>query len=263
MAILCYHAVEDGWISPMAVDTASFEEQARWLATRRTVLPLAEAVAWQDRSGRLPRGASAVTFDDGFVSVLDNALPVLAKYQLPATVFLVAETLTPAGRVVDWVNNPPATPLRTLSLDEVLALQDAGVGIGSHSYSHHDLTQLSYAECVTDLSRSRRLLEDLLERPVPFLAYPRGRHDERVRRAARQAGYTHAFALPESTEQVDAFAVPRVGVHRGNSLATVRLKSTRAYLPVRTSVAFPPAARAARAGLRRIRPAGPGPRSDH
>jgi peptidoglycan/xylan/chitin deacetylase (PgdA/CDA1 family) len=248
VTILCYHAVEDDWPAPMSVQRAAFESQARWLAQHRRVLPLAEAVSRLGPSGRLARGECSLTFDDGFVSVFDYAFATLARYRLPATVFLVAETLTPAGRAVDWVDSPPSFPLRTMTLEQVLAMQDAGVQFGSHSYSHLDLTTLSYQDCVSDLTRSRTLLEDLLGRPVPFLAYPRGRHDEHVRRAAERAGFAYAFTLPESGERVGPLAVPRVGIHRGNSLSTLRLKSSRAYLPLRTSRLFPLAARVVKQG---------------
>ena len=86
-----------------------------------------------------------------------------------------------------------------------------------------------------DLRRSREFLEDLLKTPVPFLAYPRGLHDDGVRRAARLAGYSHAFALPEGPERVDEYAVPRVGIHRGNGTRTLAVKSHRRYLDVRHS----------------------------
>lgn len=253
MTILCYHAVDNDWPSPMAVERTAFESQARWLSQHRRVLPLVDAVSRLKPSGRLPRGECALTFDDGFASVFDYAFETLTRYQLPATVFLVAETLTPAGRVVDWVDTPPGFPLRTMTLEQVLMMQDAGVQFGSHSYSHLDLTTLSYQDCVSDLTRSRTLLEDLLGRPVPLLAYPRGRHDEHVRRAAERAGFAYAFTLPESAERVGPLAVPRVGIHRGNNLSTLRLKSSRPYLPLRTSRFFPLAARVARRSAARVR----------
>ena len=86
-----------------------------------------------------------------------------------------------------------------------------------------------------DLRRSREFLEDLLNGPVPFLAYPRGLHDEGVRRAARRAGYSHGFALPEGPERVDEYAVPRVGIHRGNGTRTLAVKS-QAAVPRRPSL---------------------------
>lgn len=244
MTILCYHSVEPAWEHPLAVRPEEFEQHCSWLAKNRHVLPLDDALRRVDSSGRLPRGLAALTLDDGFAALYEHALPILTRYRLPATVFLVAETLTPAGRPVDWVDGAPSSPLRTLDLDQVREMQEAGVDFQSHSWAHRDLTTLDPDGCVEDLRASRQLLEDLLGRPVPLLAYPRGRHDERVREAASRAGYSHAVALPEGPEQPGPYAVPRVGIHRGNGLAVLRVKCARDYLRVRSS---------ARQAMRRIR----------
>jgi peptidoglycan/xylan/chitin deacetylase (PgdA/CDA1 family) len=236
MTILCYHSVEPNWESPLANTPGEFEGHCAWLARRRTLLPLDGAVQRLDRSGRLPRRYAAVTLDDGFEPIHEHAFPVIKRYGVPTTVFVVAQTLTPEGQDVDWVRTPPPWPLRTLSLEQILEMQDAGIDFQSHSWAHRDLPDLDPNACLADLRRSRELLEDLLKRRVPFLAYPRGRHDADVRKAAERAGYTHAFALPEGPEEPGAYAVPRIGVHRGNSVGTVRVKSARAYLPVRTRV---------------------------
>jgi peptidoglycan/xylan/chitin deacetylase (PgdA/CDA1 family) len=235
MTILCYHSLLPGWESPLAVEPDDFAWQAAWLQRRRTVLPVSEALSRLDRSGRLPRGQAALTFDDGFADLYTHALPTLSRYRLPATLFLVAQTLTPAGRAVDWVDTAGSQDLRTLTLDQVLEMQDAGIDFESHSWAHRDLRALSAEECTRDLRESRELLSDLLGRAVTLLAYPRGLHDSMVRRAAEKAGYTHAFALPERAERPDRFAVPRVGIYRGNSPWTVRIKTARPYLPLRTS----------------------------
>lgn len=246
MSILCYHAVQPHWTSPLAIEPAAFARQAAWLGRWKHTVALSVAVRRLDRNGQLPRGVVALTFDDGFVSVYDHALPVLLRHRLPATVFLVAETLTPTGRAVDWVDTPPPYPLETLSREQVLEMQDAGVEFASHSYSHHDLTALGHGECVRDLRQSREFLEDLLGRPVPFLAYPRGLNNEGVRRAATQAGYTHSFTLPQSREPFDREqGVPRVGIWPGNGVGALALKTDPAYLTVRTSGLWPAARRLA------------------
>ncbi|WP_191907886.1 polysaccharide deacetylase family protein [Nocardioides cynanchi] len=188
-----------------------------------------------DRRGRLPRGVAALTFDDGFSGVLEHALPELRRHGLPATVFLVAQTLTEDGLDAGWVRTPPPWPLTTLSVDEVLHLRDLGVDLQSHSWAHHDLPDLDETACERDLRESREFLEDLLHAPVPYLAYPRGLHDAQVRRAALRAGYSHGFALPEGPEKVDAYAIPRVGLYRGNSTRTLAVKAHRRYLDVRHS----------------------------
>ena len=253
MTILCYHEVRPGWASPLATDTGSFAEHCAWLAAHKTVLPLDQAVGRLDRSGRLPVGQTALTFDDGFRGLYEHAFPVLRRTGLPATVFLVARTLTPDDRPPDWVDTPPAPSetqqLETLTLDQVREMQEAGIGFGSHSYAHADLTQLSFEECVRDLRDSRLLLESLLGGPVPLLAYPRGRHNAVVRLATERAGYSHAFTLPERREAAGPYAVPRVGLYRGNTLSDLRVKSARAYLPVRTA----PVYQLARAAVRTAR----------
>jgi len=233
LTILCYHSVDPTWESPLAVRPEEFEAHCRWLARHRTVVPLAHAVTRLDRSGRLPRGQATITFDDGFAGLLEHALPVIRRYGLPTTVFLVAQTLTDEGLTPHWVLTPPPWPFATLTRDQVLEMRDLGVDFQSHSWAHLDLIDLGYKACVEDLRRSRELLEDLLGCRVSHLAYPRGLHDEHVQRAAGEAGYSHAYSLPEGTEQPGCFAVPRVGINRGNGVATLAIKSARSYLAVR------------------------------
>jgi peptidoglycan/xylan/chitin deacetylase (PgdA/CDA1 family) len=246
VSILCYHSVESHWTSPLALEPEVFARHCAWLARHRTVVPLADAVARMDHRGRLPRGLTALTFDDGFASLYDQVLPLLLRHRLPATVFLVAETLTPAGRAVDWVDTPPHWALSTLSVNQVLEMQSAGLDFQSHSYSHLDLTQLTHDECLRDLRASRAVLEEVLRRPVHQLAYPRGRHNDTVRAAARTAGYQHSFGLPEQREAVSADAIPRVGLHRGNGTGVLRVKDSPNYLRVRTSAGYARARRALR-----------------
>jgi peptidoglycan/xylan/chitin deacetylase (PgdA/CDA1 family) len=251
VSILCYHAVDPGWTSAMSVPPDQFTAHCAWLARSRRVVPLNQAVALMDSAGRLPRGLTALTFDDGFRSLAEYAAPILERSSLPWTVFLVAETLTPEGHPVDWVRHPTAHTLETLHPSDVLALRDRGVSFGSHSLAHRDLTTLSDAECEADLRRSRELLETLLEGPVPYLAYPGGRNDERVQQAAARAGYERAFTLPDAPEPVGPFSLPRVGVYPGNRVGALRIKTARWYLSARTSRAY-----------RRLRPSvttGPGP----
>jgi peptidoglycan/xylan/chitin deacetylase (PgdA/CDA1 family) len=252
MTILCYHSVDPAWKSPLAVHPADFEEHCRWLARHRTVVPLADAVTRLDPSGRLPRGHAALTFDDGFTGLLEHGLPALRRHGLPATVFLVAQTLTEDGLDVHWVRTPPPWSITTLTRDQVLEMSDMGVDFQSHSWAHRDLVDLGYEACVEDLRRSKDLLENVLGRTVRYLAYPRGLHDADVRRAAKAVGYSHAFSLPEKVEPTGPYAVPRVGVNRGNKVATLAAKSSRSYLPVRHG----PLGEAARRIRRRARQGG-------
>lgn len=232
--ILCYHSVDPRWQSNLSMSPERFEQHCAWLARRKTVVPLSTVSSQLDRSCRLPAGATAITFDDGYRDVLRYAAPILGRHGLTATVFVVAASLTEGFGGVDWVDDPPGHRLEVLDKDEILQLRQAGIEIGSHSYRHADLTTLSQREVVEDLRASREVLEDLLREPVTMLAYPRGRHDERVRDAAHRAGYDVAFTL-EAPGPIGRHAVPRVGVSPLDGPAALSIKTARSYLPLRRS----------------------------
>jgi colanic acid/amylovoran biosynthesis glycosyltransferase len=256
MSILCYHTVEPHWPSGLAMEPDMFVAHARWLARHRRVVDLGTAVRLMDARGRLPRGVVALTFDDGLAGVYHHALPVLRELGLPATIFVVARTLN-GNRTVDWIDDAPAAPLDVITRDQLLEMRAGGFEVASHSFAHHRLPTLEPSECREDLRQSRELLEDLLHEPVRHLAYPRGLHDAAVRNAAQQTGFAHAFSLPESSEEVGPYALPRVGIYRHNTTGTLRVKATRPYLRARLHPSTRMARNAVRVASRRGRPTPP------
>jgi peptidoglycan/xylan/chitin deacetylase (PgdA/CDA1 family) len=70
-----------------ALPVEVFDRQMRLIARHYVVLPVEELVD-RLRAGTVPRNAVAITFDDGYRDVLTHAAPILARYHLPATVFL-------------------------------------------------------------------------------------------------------------------------------------------------------------------------------
>jgi peptidoglycan/xylan/chitin deacetylase (PgdA/CDA1 family) len=220
------------------MDPGTFDRQMAWLASHRRVVSLRAATRMMDAHGRLPRGIAAVTFDDGFASVYEHAMPTLLREGLAATIFLVAETLDGEGAPIDWIKDPKA-PRRALSRAKVLELRDAGFEIGSHSYAHHDLTTLLDEEIVADLRRSREVLEGLVEGPVTLLAYPGGSNNERVRKAAGIAGFQNSFAMADTERPGLPHAIPRVGLYRGQGTATLKAKTSPWFWRMRASPVHP------------------------
>src|SRR5574341_604156 len=86
--VLTYHRVnDDGDPFFAAVPTAVFEREIAYIARTYQVLTV-EELADRTRRGDLPRNALAITFDDGYRDNFTHAAPILARYGLPATVFL-------------------------------------------------------------------------------------------------------------------------------------------------------------------------------
>ncbi len=98
VTILCYHSVVDRPVPPevartgLHLDVARFTTQMEFLANHCEVLPLTEALA--RTGGASARPVVAVTFDDGYANNLSVASPVMERFGIPATVFLVTELLS-------------------------------------------------------------------------------------------------------------------------------------------------------------------------
>ncbi len=100
-------------------DVATFRWQMELLARCFNVLPLHEAVQLV-RSGRLPPRAVSITFDDGYRSVHDLALPILRELKLPATVFVTTGYVGGGNmwndRIIEAVQSLPPGQLDLSSL---------------------------------------------------------------------------------------------------------------------------------------------------
>jgi peptidoglycan/xylan/chitin deacetylase (PgdA/CDA1 family) len=162
------------------------------------VLPLETAVT-RLRAGTLPERAVALTFDDGYASVLRTAWPLLKERGLPASLFVVTAALVGPLRF-RW--DAAETDPERYGLSTAGELVDAvgqGLDIGSHTVTHPWLPGLEPALLEHELGESRARLEDLLGRPVRSLAYPTGGWTRLVRDAAERAGYTTGITVDRGT----------------------------------------------------------------
>ena len=221
--ILCYHAVSDAWDDPLATPVEHFERQLQALVGRGFRGGSAEEVVRRPGAGRLLH----VTFDDAFRSVR-NAVPILERLELPATVFVCTD-LAGSGRplgVTELQGVKQVDELATLDWDSLRSLTSDGlIGVGSHTQSHAHLPRLADDDVRRELRGSKTVIEEELGRPCALLAYPYGEHDSRVRDAVRGAGYLAAFAAPGSSIGYDVLQVPRTAFWRNESPARCAAKT--------------------------------------
>jgi peptidoglycan/xylan/chitin deacetylase (PgdA/CDA1 family) len=100
--VLLYHRVYDPDFDPqlLSVSSENFDTQIGYLRRRYAVLGLDELRAGLAK-GSVPRGAVAVTFDDGYGDNFRNAWPILERHHVPATIF-VTTGYTDSGREFWW-----------------------------------------------------------------------------------------------------------------------------------------------------------------
>lgn len=170
-------------------------------------------------TGRWPPRSVLITIDDGFVSTLSIAAPILQSRAIPALMFAVAGRL---GGTTAWMPEMPDEPL--LDAAGLRELEEHGVRVESHGWDHRALLNLSPSELSRQVVDSRSALAEVLGREPVVFAYPFGSHDREARRAVEAAGYTAAFSVHDAT--AGNFAVRRLDVNPTDTELTFRLKAT-------------------------------------
>jgi peptidoglycan/xylan/chitin deacetylase (PgdA/CDA1 family) len=227
-SVLLFHRVtdavpEDG----ITVGTDRFRRICRMLQRSFHVRPLAEVVHLI-RSGRpVPNRTVAITFDDCYRDNLPAAR-VLAGYDLPAT-FFIPTAFVGTEHVFAWDHGLPRMP--NLSWDDLREMVRLGFDIGSHTHTHPDLGVISPAEALREVTESKRILEERLQRPVRWIAYPFGQPNNlrpEIVPLIQQAGYEACFSAHGGficAGQQD-FVLPREAVPYFRSLLHLELHLT-------------------------------------
>lgn len=110
-------------------------------------------------NGELKRPLITLTFDDGWNSSYETALPLLDWYQMYGTFYIISNVLGHKSYV---------------SADQVVAIHQAGHEIGAHSIDHSDLATLLPSLVEEQLARPQKILENLIKAPVRNFAAPYG-----------------------------------------------------------------------------------------
>lgn len=120
----------------------------------------------------LNRGIVSVTFDDGWTNQHTNALPLLKKYGLPSTFYIISGELT---------DQPDY-----MSVAQIKDLQNAGAEIASHSVTHPDLTTVSQTQLVQEMSQSQATLQGSFGGSITDFAYPFGAYNANTLAVGKQ-----------------------------------------------------------------------------
>lgn len=145
-----------------------------------------------------------ITFDDGFKSWIERAIPILRKLALPATFFISAGFvgLSKENETAFIQDNlqlkqlPKQRIIGGLTCDDVKMIADQGFTIGGHTLNHCNLSALrDKAKIKYEITEDKLILEKIINKKISYFSYPFGSYhnpDINITEILRNAGYTGA-----------------------------------------------------------------------
>jgi peptidoglycan/xylan/chitin deacetylase (PgdA/CDA1 family) len=148
-----------------------------------TAIPISLLLDALIDGAELPPKPIVITFDDGNLNIYNNAFPIMQEFGFPGVFYIVG------NRVNSGTNIAQAPQLK-----EMIA---AGWEIGSHSYTHSDLT-LNHNIVRYEMLQSKLDIEEELDVEVQTFAYPFGTIDPYLAQKAQDYGYRAGMGLGSS-----------------------------------------------------------------
>jgi len=234
--ILSYHQVNDIDKNQLTTTVEDFDAQMKYLVDNGyTVITPDQLVdAWGDENqlvygepvqaqNNLPDKPVIITFDDGYLDFYKNVFPILQKYNIKATLFVITDYINLYPNYITWA--------------QARELQSSGlVDIESHTLSHFNLVEkrLSTYELRSQLYGSKQAIEWYLKKPANFIAYPGGMYTTEVEELTRDVGYRAAFTVDYglSHSLPQHYVLPRIPIFGNNSYPLLRFKARLVLAPI-------------------------------
>jgi peptidoglycan/xylan/chitin deacetylase (PgdA/CDA1 family) len=223
-----YHHVNPNKEDLVTVTPEVFEGQMRCLRDGgyRAITP--DDLVAHLRGGAIPKKSVVITFDDGWLDNYRFAFPVLKKYGIRATIFLVTDRVdraSPGGREAGSsvpTHRESKELVRAgeerrvvLNWDHVREMAGSGlVEFSSHTKTHARCDTLSADGLVSELRGSKDAIEERTGRTCRYLCWPHGRTSVEALETAKKVGYHAAFTTKPGVVEADddPFDIPRIVV---------------------------------------------------
>lgn len=191
--ILMYHYVEyvqdkgDTIRQSLAITPVTFSKQIETLLNAGyTFITARELGEMFDGKRNIPDKPILITFDDGYRDFYTDVYPIIQKYHVKATVYVISGFIG----YKNYMNE-----------DQIMVIAASGlVDIGSHTVHHMGLANAPREEIKKELIESKKELETRISTPVVSFAYPDGRYDDMAVQEVSASGYTTAVATKQGID---------------------------------------------------------------
>lgn len=217
--ILLYHRIADVSHDPiqLCVSAENFDKHVSFLKENYEIIPLSD-LSKRIAENRLSGNELAITFDDGYKDNLLNAIPILEKYNVPATIFITTGHLGQQASFEWDMEYKESERAHFLSEDEIRELASNNlIEIGAHTVNHRRLSELSKEKQKEELENSKDRLEKIIGGKISLFAYPfGGMHDFNADTLslAEEVGFSFAFANNQKLAKngCNRYSLPRINI---------------------------------------------------
>jgi len=174
----------------------------------------------------LPEKAVAITLDDGFEDNYIHAFPILAKHNIPATIFLASGFLESTNQ---WMTQSQGFTIRKmLNWDQIREMDKHNISFGAHTISHPKLPELNIDSSTYEISASKNTIEENLGKVCKHFAYPYGLFNSENRNSVKTTGYTLACSTRSgfNNKERDPFVLHRIEVYGDDTWWKLKQKMT-------------------------------------
>jgi len=230
--ILVYHQIaaappKGSPFRSLYVAPEAFGRQMAWLE-RLGYLGLSMTALQPYLNGKKNGKVVGITFDDGYLNNLSNALPSLTKHGFSSTCYAVSGLL---GKTNVWDESTGIAQTPLMNEAQLRQWVSAGQEVGSHTHQHIDLTFSDKDTCQLEISLDKSELESVVKKPVEHFCYPYGRYQPEHINMVDDIGFVTATTTQRSRchSKTDMLQLPRVPVLRSTTLPVFWLKIATGY----------------------------------
>jgi len=213
--ILMYHSISGDKSSTLNVSPENFERQMAFLKDQGySVISLEEAVESIKKGRRFIPGTVVLTFDDGYRDNFLNAFPVVSRYGMPATIFLITDYV---GRNPDY-----------MTWDHVRLMIKNGIDFGGHTRTNVYLPSVNDPEKLEwEIAGCREDIRVNTGGEADHFCYPTGGFNAKVKEAVRSAGYKAACTTNRGKDRLnrDVYELKRVKVTNSDTTKPLHFRA--------------------------------------
>jgi peptidoglycan/xylan/chitin deacetylase (PgdA/CDA1 family)/glycosyltransferase involved in cell wall biosynthesis len=233
--VLMYHKIPDAMLATRHrtfIPKKRFERHLRFFRIKgfstmtfadyddfaKGVLPMAS----------FPKKPLIITFDDGYESVVSNALPLMNAFGFRGVIFLLGDN---TARYNFWDSNQEDFHDKLAQANDRQLFKTAGWEIGAHTMTHRDLPKLDAMHAEREIVQCKRRLEQEFSVAITAFAYPFGSCDERIKSLVAKAGFSFGVATDCGPLRIedDRFQVFRINIFPQDSFLQIWKKTSSWY----------------------------------